>query len=136
MTLLLSGSPTSTNFGNIVLGDRGGVVVTLTNVGTDSVAISQANVMGREFSMSGLSVPLTLAPGQSTGFSLTFLPNASGPVNGNVSNRKQCYELADHRLVFRHWNSRCGLILASEQLDGGRIQCLPGKRNRAAPTHG
>jgi hypothetical protein len=68
-----------------VLGDHGAVVVTLTNMGTGSVTISQANVMGREFSMSGLSVPLTLAPGQSTGYSLTFAPNASGPVNGNVS---------------------------------------------------
>jgi hypothetical protein len=48
VTLLLSGSPTSTIFGNVLLGDHGAVVVTLTNVGTGSVTISQANVMGRE----------------------------------------------------------------------------------------
>jgi len=86
LTLLISASPTSTDFGNIVLGGSSTLPVILKNTGTGSVTISQATVTGAGvgFSISGLSLPLTLAAGQDTNFSVTFAPTAAGSVTGNI----------------------------------------------------
>jgi fibronectin type 3 domain-containing protein len=49
------------------------------------VTISQADTVGGEFTVGGLSLPQTLGPGQSTSYTVTFAPTASGPANGSVS---------------------------------------------------
>ncbi len=85
LTSLLSASPTSTAFGNIQISSSSVLPVILTNAGTGSVTLSQATVTGTGFSISDLSLPLTLAAGQSTNFSVTFAPMAAGSVTGNVS---------------------------------------------------
>jgi fibronectin type 3 domain-containing protein len=81
----LSITPTSTNFGNVPLGSNSTQSVVLKNTGTSNITISQANVAGREFSMSGMSLPLALTAGQSTGFNVVFTPSAAGAVTGSVS---------------------------------------------------
>jgi len=78
-------SPTSVNFGNVTVGSSGGQTITLNNTGTGSVTVSQANVAGTGFSVSGLSLPLTLAAGQGTSFTANFSPTATGSVTGSVS---------------------------------------------------
>jgi hypothetical protein len=85
ITLLINASPTSTSFGNTILGSSSTLPVVLTNVGTGSVTLSQATVTGTGFSISGLSLPQTLAAGQDTNFSVTFAPTAAASVTGNVS---------------------------------------------------
>lgn len=85
ITLLLSASPASSNFGNVVVGDSSTLPVSLTNTGTGAVTISQANVAGREFSINGLSLPLALAAGASTGFTVTFSPASSGNSSGTIA---------------------------------------------------
>jgi len=57
----------------------------LTNSGGSSLTITQATATGSGFSVSGLSLPLTLAAGQSATFSATFAPQSSGNANGSVS---------------------------------------------------
>jgi hypothetical protein len=84
VTRLISSSPTSSSFGDVVLGGRASLSVRLTNTGTGSVTISQASA-GGEFSVSGLSLPLTLGPRQSTSYSVAFSPTASGSVSGSIS---------------------------------------------------
>jgi fibronectin type 3 domain-containing protein len=42
-------------------------------------------VTGNGFSLSGLSLPFTLSPGQNTSLNVTFSPTAAGAVTGNVS---------------------------------------------------
>src|SRR5205823_15048775 len=59
--------------------------VMLSNTGTGSVSLSQAALTGTGFSISGLSLPLTLAAGQSSSFSVTFAPSAAGPATGSIS---------------------------------------------------
>jgi hypothetical protein len=49
------------------------------------VTISQATVTGTGFSISGLSLPLTLAGGQSTTFQAKFAPTTTGSVTGSIS---------------------------------------------------
>src|SRR5258707_10944609 len=62
----LSPNPSSFNFGNVLAGSSGTQTITLSNSGTASITISAASASGTGFSITGLSVPLTLAPGQNT----------------------------------------------------------------------
>jgi len=49
------------------------------------VTISSATSTNAEFSLSGLSLPKTIAAGQSASFTLTFKPQSSGTSSGNIS---------------------------------------------------
>src|SRR5437667_259041 len=79
----LVSNPSSLSFGNVQTGTSQTLSATLTNSGGTSVTISQANVSGSGFSVSG--VPATLAAGQSANFNVTFAPQSSGAVTGSVS---------------------------------------------------
>ncbi len=80
----LTANPTSLNFGTVVVGSSSSQNVTVT-AGTGSVTISQANVSGAGFAVSGLSLPLTLSAGQSITFSASFAPSTTGATSGSVS---------------------------------------------------
>jgi hypothetical protein len=80
----LTASPTSLNFGSVSVGGNTTQNVTVT-AGSASVAISQANVTGAGFSVSGLTLPTTLAAGQSATFQVKFAPTIAGSVTGSAS---------------------------------------------------
>ena len=82
---LLSANPASVNFGDVVVGGINTQTVTLTNTGTASVTISQASVTGAGFSITGLSLPVTLNAGQNVPFDASFAPTAIGFSLGNVN---------------------------------------------------
>jgi P pilus assembly chaperone PapD len=84
-TRLLSSSATSLNFGSLTLQTSASLPVTLTNTGNYSVTISQLTVAGAGFSYSGLSLPITLAAGQSASFSAIFDPTTAGNLSGTVT---------------------------------------------------
>lgn len=81
----LTATPTSTNFANVLVGNSSTLPITLQNTGTSSLTISQANVVGAGFSITGLAVPLALSSGQNTSFSVNFAPKTTGSVKGNIS---------------------------------------------------
>jgi len=81
----LSAAPASTSFGSVVTGNSNSQTITLTNGGSANTIISQASVSGTGFSMSGLVVPVTIAPGRTTTFNAMFAPSSSGSVTGSVS---------------------------------------------------
>src|SRR5207245_1152917 len=81
----LSIPPPSTCFGYVGVGTRSTYAFTLTNSGSASVTVSQAHVSGSGLSVGGLSMPLTLAPGQKTNFSVVFAPASRGNMTGSVS---------------------------------------------------
>ena len=85
ITLTLSLTPASTNFGNTVINQKETLPVLVTNTGNADVTITQATVAGLAFSFSGLSLPLTLMAGQSISFSVTFSPTSAGDFSGSVS---------------------------------------------------
>ena len=76
-------NPTSLDFGDVAVGNNSTQTVTLTNSGTASVTISQADLTGPGFSVS--SILLTLAAGQTTTFDVTFAPATSGNASGSLS---------------------------------------------------
>jgi hypothetical protein len=81
----LAPSPSSLSFGSVQVGDNQQLSETLTNSGGVNVNISQANIAGTGFTMSGLNPPLTLTPGQHYTFTVTFTPPSPGTDSGNVS---------------------------------------------------
>jgi len=80
----LSPDPASLGFGNIAVGNSSNLSETLTNVGGSAVTISQANVTGGAFSISGLTLPLTLTANESVTFTATFTPSG-GAASGSIS---------------------------------------------------
>lgn len=81
----LASSPSSVTFGNVQVGSKQAQYETLTNSGDSMVTISQATVTGAGFSVSGLSLPLSLNRGQSVTFTVLFTPKASGVASGGIS---------------------------------------------------
>ena len=87
----LAVSPASLNFGSVVVGQSKGLTATLTATGS-SITVSAANMTTSEFTISGLSLPLTLSAGQSASFTVNFKPqssgaaSASGSFNSNAAN--------------------------------------------------
>lgn len=81
----LNANPSSVNFGNVTVGSTNTQTVTLYNAGSSSLTISQANVTGTGFSISGLTLPRALGPGQNTTFTVAFAPSAVGSASGSVS---------------------------------------------------
>lgn len=84
-SLSLSANPSSLAFGNVSPGSSSKQAVTLTNTGNSSISLSGLTSTGSSFSLSGLALPVTLAAGQSSGFSVTFAPTTSGTFSGSVS---------------------------------------------------
>jgi len=81
----LTASPASLSFGSITTGASGTQSVTLANSGNSSVSVSQISISGLGFSAAGFSLPITLAAGQSTSFSVTFAPTTTGNLSGGVT---------------------------------------------------
>ena len=82
-SLTVSSDPVS--FGTLQVGANQGQSVTITNSGGSSVVVSQVTVSGAGFAMTPVSMPMTLAPGQSANLNITFAPQSSGSVNGALS---------------------------------------------------
>jgi Abnormal spindle-like microcephaly-assoc'd, ASPM-SPD-2-Hydin len=80
----LSAGPTSIGFGNVQVGTTQTESDTLSNTGGTTLTITQGTVTGTGFSLSGLVTPVTLTPGQSAPFSVTFAPQSSGNFSGSV----------------------------------------------------
>ncbi|MCU1239275.1 MAG: hypothetical protein JWO71_1, partial [Candidatus Acidoferrum typicum] len=81
----LAATPSSANFGSVVVGTKNTQAITLANSGTANLVISQATVSGSGFGFSGLTLPLTVAPGKTAAFTVSFAPSADSGATGNLS---------------------------------------------------
>jgi hypothetical protein len=81
----LTETPASLSFGSVQVGTTQSQNETLKNSGGENLTISSATVTGAAFSYAGLSLPMTLAPNQSTTFGVSFAPQAGGSSNGSLS---------------------------------------------------
>jgi hypothetical protein len=81
----LTGNPTSFSFGNVLVGANRTLTETLKNSGSENLTISKASFTGGDFSHTGLSLPLTLTPNQSTTFGVVFTPSTAGAADGILS---------------------------------------------------
>jgi hypothetical protein len=83
--LALSASPTSLSFATANTGSIATQTATLTNTGNSAVSISQVSVSGSSFSATGITVPLSLAAGQSTSLGVVFAPTTTGTLSGTIT---------------------------------------------------
>jgi hypothetical protein len=81
----LTANPASFTFGGVQVGASQSQTETLNNAGESSITISQASFTGAGFNYTGLSLPLTLAPNQSTTFAMVFAPTTVGAANSILS---------------------------------------------------
>jgi len=81
----LTASPTSQNFGNVKDGTSSTNPGMVSNTGNVSITISQINTSGPGFSITGISAPLTLVPGQNASYTAKFAPSSPGSVSGQIS---------------------------------------------------
>jgi|ERR1039458_2915830 hypothetical protein len=80
----LAVSPTSLSFGNVAVGSSASLNGSL-NASGASVTVTSASLNNSEFVLSGISLPATLAAGQSTPFTVAFTPQASGATSASLS---------------------------------------------------
>ena len=80
----LSLSPSSASFGNVTVGSTASQTGRLT-AGGASVTITSASSSSSEFALSGISLPTTLAAGQSVSYSVVFTPQSSGTASATLS---------------------------------------------------
>lgn len=81
----LSASPSAVSFSNVNAGSSSSKSVTVTNGGNTSLTISQINVNAKNFTVSGINTPLTLAAGQNTTMKVSFSPSTAESVTGNIT---------------------------------------------------
>jgi hypothetical protein len=78
-------NPTSFIWSNVQLGTAQPQTENVKNSGSENVTILQVTTTAAAFTYTGLSLPLTLAPNQSTTFGVVFTPTNANPVNGSLS---------------------------------------------------
>src|SRR5580704_19211315 len=82
----LTASSTSLAFGTVAVGTIQVLPETVTNSGTASLTLNTVSVTGTGFTISGLSLPMALAAGQSTSFNVVFQPpSVVTGATGNVA---------------------------------------------------
>ena len=81
----LSVAPDAIKFGSVGLGGTLSQSVTVTNHGTSNVTITKASTTAAGVTVTGISLPLTIAAGKQVTFNVVFSPKTPGPLSGNVS---------------------------------------------------
>lgn len=77
-------SPSALAFGSVEINTNKQLTGTLTSGGS-SIVVSSANWTGAGYSVSGISFPVTVNPGQSVPYTVTFAPTSVGAASGSVS---------------------------------------------------
>jgi len=79
----LTVSPATLSFGSVTVGNTDTKAGTITAAG-GSVTISAASLGSSQFSLNGISLPLTLNAGQSASFDVIFTPQSGGTVSSTL----------------------------------------------------
>lgn len=80
----LSVSPPGLAFGNVVVGANSALNGTL-QASVSAVTISAVSSSSNEFNFSGVSLPTTVAAGDTTSFAVTFNPGSTGTASASLS---------------------------------------------------
>lgn len=77
--------PAALNFNNVQQGSTTSAVTTLKNVGTANVTVSQINLSGSGFSVSGIATPVLVVPGESLTLTVKYSPTSTKTSSGNMA---------------------------------------------------
>ncbi len=106
-------SPASLSFGNVTVGKNGSLSETVTNTGGTAITISQAKVTGAGFSVSGVTLPVTLTTNQAATFTVKLVPTLAGSASGTLT------------LVSDASNSPLNVALSGTGVTGGALAANP-----------
>jgi len=76
--------PASLLFGRVIIGQPSTLPATMTNTGSSAVTVTSVKIPNPALTLNNLSLPLTLAAGQSVAFSVTFAPTVPGSIPGSI----------------------------------------------------
>lgn len=82
---VLTANPTTVSFGTVLVGSQGTQNIVLSNTGTANLTISTVTASGTGFSVSGSTLPITLAQNQTTTLTATFAPTTTGNPTGTIT---------------------------------------------------
>jgi hypothetical protein len=77
-------TPATVDFGNVVVGTTQNQTGVL-SAGSSAITVTSVGVSGSQFSVSGISLPITIAAGYSISFQVAFTPQVSGTASSNVT---------------------------------------------------
>ena len=77
--------PASVSFGNVTVGVTNTQMLTISNPGTANLSVTQASLIGTSFGFSGLTLPLSVPPGGSSAFTVSFTPASASNLSGNLT---------------------------------------------------
>src|ERR1700739_4970728 len=77
--------PSPVAFGNATVGVSNTQTMTIQNTGTANLSVTQATVNGQGFALSGLALPLSIAPGGAASVTLSFSPTSATNYAGTLS---------------------------------------------------
>ena len=77
--------PASVSFGNVTVGVTNTQTLVISNPGTANLSVTQASLTGTGFSFSGLTLPLSVPPGASSAFTVSFTPASASSLSGNLT---------------------------------------------------
>jgi predicted methyltransferase len=82
---LLTVSPSTVVFGEVIVGNGSAMAVTLANPGTAATTVFSASTAGAGFGLSLEAFPFTVEPGGSAAATIVFKPESKTTVTGSVS---------------------------------------------------
>lgn len=77
--------PSSVAFGSVTVGASNTQSMTIQNTGTANLSLTQAALSGQGFALTGLALPLTVVPGSSATFILSFTPTTAANFTASLS---------------------------------------------------
>ena len=91
----VTANPTSVTFNNATVGQTATQNVVITNTGTGSVSVTQANLTqsGTVFALGTLTLPATLTPTQTLTIPVRFTPTSAGPATATLTVVNGCQNL-------------------------------------------
>jgi hypothetical protein len=120
----LVANPSSMDFGTVQVGQSKTQMETLTNNATTGLTVYSSTVSGAGYSVSGLTLPLTIAAGQSYTFSLIFTPQTGGAATGSLL------------LSSRNGHSKLSIALTGNATANGTLSVTPATLNFGSVTVG
>ena len=81
----ISAVPATISFGSVAVGVSNTQTLTVRDSGNANLIVSQATIAGAGLSITGPTLPVTVAPGQSTVFTVRYSPGTAGSSTGTIS---------------------------------------------------
>jgi len=78
-------SPATVNFGKVTVGKKTTQTVAVVNTGSMPVSITQASISNPQFSLTGVTLPMSMPTGQTGNFTVAVAPSATGTLTGTLT---------------------------------------------------